>query len=343
MLKKTLYIVVLVGLAILANGCQCDTPRMRIGNLPTSTPGSNFLDPNKLGKHHYNFSPFERGGIVYTCKAGHIDVTHLRLNADYTKYLINKTRQTLTEKGDGYSFSLPFEVTTHKVAFDYPENWASLSQKEKENIAKEIAFETGSYLAFNAAVWHEIITWFDVHLVGIEPQFRSAFSWEDVYSNLLGTKLAVEVLKDTDNDYDTAMTSAIDSELRRLGVQPRETAIQATEKVRGKWFTGNFIIDATKRNFDIGLDDGFVTPSIVPGICDSSEPEKLPVPRIDKLSKYGFTMTYEIHPKEWERDQFLSIVYPDGNGKTIRPDEHFPIIIATLKKQAVEKFGYDVD
>lgn len=344
-LEKILSCVAGIGLVIFAGGCNINAPRPRMGTLPTPPPGPRFLDPDNLGKHSYHFSPFEKNGIVYTCKAGHLDITHIRWAADHTKYLVKRTRETLMKKGVGFTFVFALEASRHKAKFRYPENWDDLSREEKKRIANEISLQIGPYLAFNATLWHEIITWFDVHFIGFEPEFNSSFSWEDVYSNLLGTKLAVEALKDTNHKYDEAMALVIDRELKRLGVRSKRTAINASEKMRGKWFTGILLVDITRKNIDIGLDDGSITPVLVPGICEDAEPEPCLVPTTDILSKYGFSMRYEIYPQEWEKERFLKVIYPDGKAGRVLPvlpHKHFPAFMDYIKKQAVEKYGYDI-
>jgi len=343
MLEKTLKFIVGICLVILANGCSLHAPRPRVGTLPTPPPGPRFYEPDGLGKHSYSFNPFEKNGIVFTCKGGHIDITHLRWNADFTRYLIKKIRKTLMKQDEGLSFSLTSEISQHKVKFDYPEYWHSMPHEDKERIANRIAFEVGPYLTFEATIWHEILTWFGVHFIGFEPEFNSSFSWEDIYSNLLGTQLAVEALKDTQHTYNEAMTLAIDRKLKELGAQPRSTAISAVEKMKGKWYTGFLMVETLRKNMDIGLDDGYVTPVIVPGICLDTEPESLPVPTIEILPLYGFSLKHEIYPYEWERDKILRIIYPDGNGATIEPDKHFPAIMRYIKKQAIEKYDYIID
>lgn len=330
-----------IALALLAaGGCNFNAPKVRVGYLPTSTIGISFPDPNNLGKHSYQFNPFEKGGIVYTCKAGHIDIDHIRGSADAAKYLISRSRETLMRRKEGFSFTFTMERSAHEIKFSYPENWDSLAQNEKERIADDISFAVGHYMAFNATAWHEILTWFGVRFAGFEPEFNSAFSWEDVYSNLLGAKLAVEAIKDPNHSYNEAMTLAINRELKKLGVQSAKTAKYASEKMRGKWFTGNIFVDTLRRNTDIGL-DGFVTPVIVPGICED-KPLSYPVPNLDVLSKYGFSIQYTILPKEFEKGKILRIIYPDGNGKTIEPARDFRKIMEFIEKQAVEKYGYDI-
>jgi len=45
-------------------------PRARPGSYHSSTIGTNFADPERLGRHGYYFSLTEQNGIVYTCRAG---------------------------------------------------------------------------------------------------------------------------------------------------------------------------------------------------------------------------------------------------------------------------------
>jgi hypothetical protein len=343
LIKKMIIGVAGLGLLVCADGCDFGAPRARVGTLPTPPPGPRFSNPDNLGKHSYGFNPFEENGIVYTCKAGHLDIAHLRWSADYTAYAVGKIYETLMNKGRGFSFNLALEISTHEISFGYPENWDRLSRKEKNRIAREIAFEIGPYVVFNATIWHEMLTWFGVHFMGFEPQFNSAFSWEDMYSNLIGTELAVEALKNKNHDYDTALTLAIDSKLKELDVQPKITAMYASEIMRDKWYRGYILVDTIKKNIDIGLDDGYVTPVLVPGICDGTEPEPLPVPTTDILDKYGFSMKYEIQPREWEKSKILKIIFPNGSGSKIRPERHFPIIMDYIKNDAVQTYGYVID
>lgn len=270
---KALYFGILIGLTTLAGCSITGGPRTRLGYLPTDTFGIFFPDPDNLGAHSYGLGVPDRGGIVYTCKGGHIDLDHIRGNADNTRYLANKIRETLSKGKEGFSFKITGEASTNKVRFTYPQDWDQ--QPDKDRIIEEIAFDTAAYLSFNATIWHEILTWFGVHYALIEPEFNSAFSWEDMYSNVIGTQIGVEAMKDQDRDFDAAMTAAIYRRLEELEVQPRSTAIAASDKVRGQWYTGNFVPDVKMRNFDIGL-DGSVTPTLVPGVegCDS---EPLPL------------------------------------------------------------------
>ena len=322
---------------VLLSGCGFGGgARARVGYLPTATFGVKFSDPDRLGKHSSGFNPFEVGGIVYTCKAGHVDLDHVRGNADLTRYLAGKVRRALSSGAKGFSFSVTGELSSHKIAFTYPVGWGGVSDKER--VIEEISLPTAAYLAYNATIWHEVLTWFGVHFVGFEPEFNSAFSWEDVYSNLIGTRLGVEALKDTGRSFDEAMTIAIDRQLRELKVQPKATAVHASDKVRGYWYTGNFVPDTRMRNFDIGL-DGTVTPTLVPGIagCDD-EPLTLPVPTLEVLEGHGFSMRHEVRPNVLEQGR----IFRAAGSKTIVPVIHYPVLLEYMKRDADRK-GYMYD
>jgi hypothetical protein len=324
-----------------------DLPRARIACYPSSTIGTRYPDPFHLGSHSYGFNPWEHNGIVYTCRGGHIDISHLRKACDWTAYLAWHIRQALLSDKATFSYRMR-EPSKHYLQFEYPQGWASLPPDVRERIAADIAIQVAAYCTYMGMVWHEILTWFGYKAVAFYTEYPSAFSWEDVYSNLLGCRLAVEALRDPDRDFDEALTARIDEELQRLGVQPKPAAWQAGQAVRGQWFVGDFLFcDIVKRNFDIGWDDGFVTPWIVPGTggCSDASPAIYAVPSLSALREYGFSVKYEIEPREWERKEILSILYPPGRGQTrrIEPAQHFGAIMQYVRAQAIHRYGTYVD
>ena len=320
--------------AAAVSGCGV-LPRARMGSLAAPTIGTPFLDPGNMGAHSYGYlrAPFEKNGIVYTCRGGSIDITHLRWNADYTRFLVNRTRGTLMKTGNRFSFNLAFEPSTHCVRFHYPDNWDSLSKDQKEEIADAVAFAVGPYLAYNATMWHEILTWFGTHFIAVEPEFNSAFSWEDTFSNLLGTHLAIRAMKDKEHSYDRALTLALNEELAALGDQPRHAAVDAVEKMRGHWFSGNFAVHTYRRNFDMGLDDGCVTAVLIPDAADcQGQPASYPAWTLDLLTQYGVSLTYEIKPNVMEQGK----IFRAAGGSRIYPEAHFPILLDYIRSQAAE-------
>ncbi|UCD52915.1 MAG: DUF4056 domain-containing protein [Phycisphaerales bacterium] len=319
-------------------------PRVRLGCYPTDTLGTLFLGRN-LGSHGYYYTPFEKDGMVYTCRGGHIDITHLRIAADWAAYLVTEAYERLMKDDPHFSFGLAVDRSTNHVHISYPENWTQLPPEKRAAVAKEVALAVGPYLSYTMTTWHEILTWFGFKCVGVATEFPSAFSWEDSYSNLLGTIIAGRALHDTEHSYDEAITIALDEEMERLGIQSAHAAKRASARVKGKWFTGSvlFFVDVKKRNFDIGLSDGMVTPTMLNTIsrCADAEPLSYPVPNLDVLEKYGFSLQMEIEPHEWERNAILAVAYPDPEQrqKRIDPTVHFTRIMDHVKQEAARKYG----
>ena len=326
-------------------------PRGRIASVASATVGTRYPDPFALGSHAYNsglfyslFGPPERNGIAYTCRGGFIDITHTRKLTDWTAYLAYRLRAAIRAKQRDFSFKMR-EPSRSYVRIEYPRNWDQLPASTRDATATEISIQLASYLAYTACIWHEMLTWFGYKAAGFYPEFNSAFSWEDCYSNALGCRIAETALRDPNQEFDRAVTLLLNRELERLAVQPRPAAWVAGRAVRGQWFTGNYLwFKIVKRNFDIGMDNGSITPWLVPGLyaCDGPRPEDYPVPTLAFLRQQGFTVTYEIEPREWERKKMLAIIYGHGGEGRIEPARHFGPLLAYIKVQAATRYGPDV-
>lgn len=317
-------------------------PKMRRGSYPTPTVGTSYLGPNQLGSHGYRPEFHERedgNGMVYTCKAGHVDIAHVREAADWTAYLAAVTYKRLENSDLEFSFTLK-EGSVCFVHLTYPDTWQSLSVEDKERIAFDLSVNLGRYFGYAAGSWHEMLTWFGYKSRGVFPEFPSSFSWEDIYSNLLGVDIGVEAIRDKNRTYDEAVTYAMDKTLENLDIQSAEVARQAAESVRGSWFTGEVppFVDMKKRNFDIGLDNGLVTPLLIDAVCEceGAKAQSYPAPDLRFLAEQGFSMKFEIEPRVWEGDEILSIVYPDkkSGNKYIEPDKDFAAIMSEIKREA---------
>lgn len=323
-------------------------PRGRIACLPSPTMGTRYLDADDLGHHSYRFTLFgERNGIVYTCRGGHVDVTHLRKVADWTGYLAYHLHDIMVKNDTEISYKM-WEPSRYHVTIDYPPGWEYLPSKTKETIAREAAIDLAAYLAYKASVWHEILTWHGFKGVGIYPEYNSAFSWEDNYSNAMGSYIGALALRDPDREFDDAVTWYLDQEIRMLGGQPRHVARQAGEAVRGQWFTGGFVIvTMVKRHLDVGLETGSITPWLVPGIadCPDEEPQPFPIPDLKTVEKYGIHVAIEIEPREWERGQILQKAYPDPENRRDRidPTKHLAAIMEGIRTEVIDRYGPGAD
>lgn len=337
-ITKNTVLRIVVGLAIsAASGCGSGMPRPRNGYSPT-TGGVPFLDTEHLGCHSYGACTGEGSGIMYTQRGGSIDIDHLRGAADIAKYAYDLSRRALLKGKKGFSVSPLFEYYTNRIEFKYPRNWDTLSPEEKENIATEVSLQVGQIVGFNSTLYHEMLTWFGTRFL-LVPEFYSAFSWEDVYSNLLGTKLAMQAVQDPNSSYNQAMTSLLNNEMKILEAVPQQEAVNVTNSVKGKWFTSRLLFPRiTKRNIDIGLDDGYVTPTLIPGVSDS-EPIDCPVPDLNSLTKYGIEIRYTITSFHRAGRQMCKIAGTEG---PIEPLKHYPAIMERIKKEAEEKYEFDI-
>ena len=356
------YILGLLSLALTAAGCGVlpdrglsgpanhvvfegfnAQPRTRFGGYAAAIPGMTFLGDN-LGSHDYYWPFFEKNGIVYTCRGGHIDMVHLRIGADWTAYLTAKSYKHLMRKDPGFSCKMPVDRSRSYVEITYPPGWDYLSEEDRSVIAEKIALAIGPYLTFTMVTWHEVTTWYGYKSMALPVEYDSAFSWEDSYSNLLGTIVAVRALQDKEHAYNKAVTIAIDEEMQNLGILPSaREARRVSKSMKGQWYTGTFVlfVDMKKRNFDVGLDDGYVTPTLVPSVsqCPDAEPLSYPVPTLDVLAEYGFSLKHEIEPREWEKGKILRIAFGDEPQKRIDPQVHMAIIMDQIQREAAAKYG----
>jgi hypothetical protein len=241
------------------------------------------------------------------------------------------------------------EPSRYHISFGYPDHWKGLPRQDREIIAREISIQLGQYLAHTSLIWHEILTWYGFSSAGVFPENISAFSFEDSYSDVLGTHLAVKVLNDPrcfydETAYEEAMMAIIDKTLKELDVQPPKTAKRAAKKIKGDWYKGGyyFFVDMKKRNLDVGLDDGVVTPWQVPGICPDATPQDCPAPNFSFLNEYGFKIKVRIKPVVFEKGKIYAAAGLKRSDR-ITPYVHFPMIIESIRNEARQHSGDLVD
>lgn len=312
-------------------------PRIRPGTYATATHGVPFLDPTAIGPHSYRFSWAERNGIVYTCRGGHIDIAHVRKAADCTGYLAALTLERL-RKGETRFQCRLIEPSLYCVELTPPPEWDRLDDAERERIARDVSREFAQYVAFTALTWHEFLTWFGYQPRPHKSEFPSAFSWEDTYSNLLGVHIAGIVLENG-GCFSEALTVILDQWLRELGGLPAEAGREATRRMDGTWYTRGWLTTKVwERNFDLGLDDGYVTPTLIPAVpgCREAESVSLPVPTLDSLARYGFSAKVEIEGRVWELKKIRKALAAEGcpNVERLDPVAHYPLLIESLRRDS---------
>ncbi|MDC9613204.1 DUF4056 domain-containing protein [Xenorhabdus khoisanae] len=202
----------------------------------------NIVEAGKLGEHHYNDSVIgasaallgvgnEKVGLLYTHKGGFIDISHVRDTADYTLYLFSQIYAYL---GQERELILDNELAARKIhffAFTPPDDPA-----EHYTLSAYLAAK----LAFQLAAWHEIAQWYGYQSVPGFSEGISAFSPEDLYSNLLGARLALTLILEghasSVAQFSTSMASILPTTLYELGAYSKSGTKEMFDSVDGLWW-----------------------------------------------------------------------------------------------------------
>lgn len=237
---------------------------------------SNISHVDHTGHHHYNKSSFqsllnifrlgsEHNGLAYTQRGGFIDVAHVRDSADMTIYIFSHLWPKL---GEAFTLTLSDELAQRKLifnAFTPPEDPAS---------RYTLAVYLSASLAFQVAAWHEVAQWYGFESVAGFSEGISAFSPEDLYSNLLGSRLAIILILSGHSVslgmYDASMDTLINEALHQLNVVSPQQTRQQFDRLNHLWWNHNCSLPdkflLLKRNY---LTTDYRLPVAVPGIDDN--------------------------------------------------------------------------
>ncbi|CNK08741.1 Uncharacterised protein [Yersinia aldovae] len=256
----------------------------------------NVVEADSLGEHHYNDTLLgatknllgvssEHDGIIYSAHGGFIDIAHVRDSADMTFFLFS---HIVPHLGQAQNIALSEELAQRRIAlfaFIPPQNEA-----EHYSLSAYLA----GYLAYQVAAWHEIAQWYGFESVVGFSEGISAFSPEDLYSNLLGTRLAISLIltghAGSVMQFNVAMDEILPQALHQLGaVSADETRFQF-DMLDGNWWDSHRAVPEKflllKRNYQTESDR---VPTPVPG--ESAIPRRLQLPvqlkgfQMDKLAE----------------------------------------------------------
>jgi hypothetical protein len=325
---------------------------------PVPVPGyriGNMLDPEDVGPHTFDSGVLrvrrgeqeavllnnEKNGLVYTCRGGFIDTAHVRDYADWGIFLGATNARTVEE---GTTVELPPEGGSRRIVFE------PVPEELIERFGRlRIASTTTEAITFQLSIWHEIATWFGFASVPGFPEKASAFSPEDLYSNLLGIKLARALARRRsardENTYNSSFTQWMDQVIDFLDPVPEEVARDAMRAVDGVWWdSGTRLPDprlVLRRSFEYRDP---VIPWLVP---DSLAPQSLvercgrsarPLPLPNKARVKGIriddfvTLEIEVDDNLASQEPFLTL------GRKVTQRE-FPAIIEAIQGQNREEFG----
>ncbi|WP_241666599.1 DUF4056 domain-containing protein [Jejubacter calystegiae] len=257
--------------------------------VPLYQPG-NVLTLETLGHHQYNDSTFgalknlmgiseERNGLIYTRRGGFIDIAHVRDTADNTLYLFSQIYPQLGQEGRIFFSN---ELGLRRIQLNRFTPPAEPARRY------ELAAWLAAHLAWQMAQWHEIAQWYGFESVPDFPEEISAFSPEDLYSNLLGARLAARVILQGEANslqaYNQAMDKALHAALHNLEAVDKKGTEQRFRDVDGEWWDSQrrvpekFLV--LNRNYDVGD-----RRSPTPLASETREPRPLALPqRIGELT-----------------------------------------------------------
>mgnify|MGYP003365392132 CR=1 FL=1 len=245
----------------------------------------------------------EKNGLVYTRRGGFIDIAHVRDTADNTFFIFSRILPTLGQSGR-YFYSEELGVRRLQMhAFTPPANLA-----QRYTLAAWLAGD----LAFQLAQWHEIAQWYGFESVPGFSEEISAFSPEDLYSNLLGARLAINVILaghgHSIESYNAAMEKALKAALLQLGVATRSETERKFRETDGDWWNSQrrvpdkFLV--LKRNYYLGKN-------------------RLPTPvPYEKIAPYQLTLPAVVGGYQLSRLGELQI-YPGSAMQSLPPPKNY--------------------
>ena len=205
----------------------------------------NIRAPADLGPHKYDngivsldlsdnrgWVDIENNGLVYTCRGGFIDTAHVRDNADLTMFLAAQAGRHIDKGGIS---AVPDQGGKIRIIF-HPVTKEVLNEHGRLQLAAYI----GQWTAFQLSIWHEIATWYGFASLIAWPEKLSSFSPEDLYSNLLGVKIAGAIITSLqapdEHTYNRYMDQWIKRVLTRLQAVSKDDGIKAINSVDGIWW-----------------------------------------------------------------------------------------------------------
>lgn len=309
--------------------------RTKIGMSTVPVRIDNVLSPDQLGRHSYSARNVnaEMNGLIYSCRGGTLDLAHIRDYADWTAYLFVRIREVL---GSSAFIVLPDEAGKKKVLM------RSFVTDFTEEEKKELAISLAQRIAFELSVWHEIATWYGYSSEELFPERLSAFSPEDIFSNMIGCQVGANAIR-SDKTYDAAVDEQIEAEVHKLSpLLPGQTK-KTFDMVDGVWWDSAKSMPDTRmvirRNLDVGRT---VSPWIVP---DEFSPYcshrnipiiKLPVPQ---TGPRGIVLS-ELYELRFYVDRSLvpDFDLPDVEREWVTTED-FPFILSRIRVAVKEQFG----
>jgi hypothetical protein len=200
-----------------------------------------------------------RNGYVYTRRGGFIDLGHARDYIDYTRFFAARYYNAPSSGRTGI---------LSKVFEEGGDIHLEIAPRTGRP-GSALAAAMGAKLAYERAIWHEIITYFaPTGTLTFDERF-SSFAPEDNFSNAVGVLAGYRALLTPDTPFDLAAQQALHKILARLApVHRKEETQAAIDFVEDHWWAGGGLTPpAKRRNFDAfsPVRPWLVTDIVIPG------------------------------------------------------------------------------
>lgn len=290
------------------------------------TPAGSFdSDPFNLAA--FGSPLIDGNGILYTLRAGSIDPDHIygwaRKTKAYYDALYACLLDNCTEFSEGY----------FRVSLQYPASWTVQSPEEKQQAAREMALAGAQYLAFSDGVWHEIATWYGHRTFPLISDFQSALSWEDLYSDRLGTWVGAQAIE-APGDFNGNVSRITAHELKLRDLVDTDRARRITRTMENVAYEEDpFAKKMLWRSLDIGTGDNQINPVVFPGFTEQP-PISLPAPTLAPLDQRQVRANIIVKPSSPKYSTIHSKANLTG---PIEPAADYPKILAVIKQDALEQ------
>ncbi len=321
--------IFLAGCDVVAGPMGCPGAGFEYGHTPTD---GTIANPSCLPA--FGNRALDGCGILVGADGIVIDPDHVHGWARITIEMCNKITAAFNEHDAEFSFDfIHFQFT-------YPPDWDMVPAAEKKKIAIEIA----EYAAFQDGIWHEAASWYGWNSL-LFPDFESAFSYEDLYCDRLGTKIGAAALRKGGN-VTRNVTVARNVEFRKFRFVTRERALRIMEKGKGThWDDKPSHMSIRKpvkwRSLDIGMTDGLINPVIIPVNEKSKALEQtlaIPVPKLEYLETVNLKMKLTVAGLAPKTGTIKSVARISG---PVEPQRDYAKIVEAIAKDAKRR-GYNV-
>ncbi|MGV8151884.1 MAG: DUF4056 domain-containing protein [Candidatus Nanoarchaeia archaeon] len=322
---KSTILLLLFAIIIFATGCITGTPRgMEWEHLPVEG-----LEANPRNLAPYGSPLFDGNGIVYTKYAGTLDIVHIYSVARKTIEVYDFAYNELMNNKTSFSVN-KMDV---KV-FNYPADWSKKTASEKKRACQETALELCYTIGFHSSIYDELH-----QLWGFGGNPNSAFSWENMYSNIVGAAVGIQakaLQEDKGKKPEESITQITQKFVNDYLPISSKDASKVVKSLKGKYWKDDILHKKVLvKNLDIGTNDNTVDITPIPALTKS--PTKIKTPLLDfaDLNGFGIKIYVSQNAPQYQRaKKLLNLSQP------IEISDHAKLM-ELLKKQFI-KDGYTV-